>query len=377
MHHSIERQSVSQTFHSIFEIANASENIFIPSEFVDGSNITHRYRIPIHQRRYQWSKNQEKLFIHSLLQNYPIHSIICISRVDVSSTNPYVFYDIEDGQSRLTCCWKFVNGLFTIKIGNDNEVNYSNLSPELRQRLSNYTLTFEIISFAQGTTRTQELQICSDIFTRINNGKPLSCNDKFHANAHQPCMTLLKDMTSDNTFKDLFVKFCGDVGNGKSRTLLSDLCGAVLTIAHHNEIHLTTSFSENYEILHKPIDQLSKSNVIRFFRSYFDTISKYITNVKKVYGKLSGTLGYYCYLFVNRDEYASKPYEEALIWYLQKRNINHKYTPKTFWMLSDGEKRNCRPINIKKRVDAIIQAFIERNNADESDNGESSSSDTE
>lgn len=377
MINSIERQTVSQTFHSLFEIPNASETIFTPPDYTDSSVAIQRYRIPSHQRRYQWSKNQEKLFIHSLLQNYPIHSIICISRVDVSSANPYVFYDIEDGQSRLTCCWKFVNGLFTIKIGNDNEINYSKLSPELRQRVSNYSITFEIISFAQGTTRTQELQMCSDIFTRINNGKPLSCNDKFHANSHQPCMVLLMDMINDNTFKDLFKRFCGDVGKGKSRALLSDLCGAILTIAHHNEIHLTTSFSENYEVLNKSIDQLSKSNVIRFFRSYFDTISKYITNVKKVYGKLSGTLGYYCYLFVNRDEYINIPYEEALIWYLQKRNINHKYTPKTFWMLSDGEKRNCRPINIKKRVDAIIQAFIQRDESDENDNDYSSSSDTE
>ena len=375
MNTSIERQTISQTFHSMFETTNAGQNVFTPPDFAADSVATQRYRIPEHQRRYQWSKNQEKLFIHSLLQNYPVHSIICIERVDQSSG--YIYYDIEDGQSRLTCCWKFVNCHFAIKLGNENEVKYLDLSLELRQRLSNYTLTFEIVTFAQGTTRAQELQICSDIFTRINNGKPLSCNDKFHANSHQPCMKVLMDMINDGAFKDLFKRFCGDVGKGKSRALLSDLCGAILTIAHHNDAHLTTSFSENYDVLASPIDQHAKANITRFFSDYFDALSAHITNKKKAYGKLSGVLGYYCYLFVNRDEYVDKPYEDALVWYLQKRNENHKYVPRTFWILSDGEKRNCRPTNIKKRVNAIIQAYIERDDFDDSDDSDSSSSDTE
>ena len=373
----IERQTVSMTFNSIFETTNAGKNIFTPPDFVTDQVVTQRYRIPDHQRRYKWSKNQEKLFIHSLLQNYPIHSIICIQRLDVSCVNPYVFYDIEDGQSRLTCCWKFVNCHFTINLGNENEIKYSDLSHELRQRLSNYSLAFEIVTFAQGTTRAQEKQICSEIFTRINNGKQLTCNDKFYANGHQPCMEILMSFINDDTFKELFKKFCGNVGKGKSRTLLSDLCGAILTIAHHNDEHITASFSANYDVLATPIDQNAKATVTRFFSDYFSVLSENITNVKKVYGKLSGVLGYYCFLSVNHEQYYDKPYSAAFVWYLQKLNENHKFIPRTFRILSDGEKRNSSPTNIKKRVDAIIQAFIENENFHDNFDSDSSSSDTE
>lgn len=374
----IERQTISQPFHSLFEVDNANINIFTPPDFIN-NEIHRRYRIPDHQRRYQWSKNQEKLFIHSLLNNYPIHSIICISRVDVTSQSPFIYYDIEDGQSRLTCCWKFVNNLFTIKFDDGDEIKYSDLPIIMKQRLSNYTLTFEIITFTRIITRTEELQICSDIFTRINNGRPLSCNDMYHANAHKPCMTILLELLVHTEYKDLIKNYFGKVGKGKSRTLLSDLCGAILSIAHSDDIYLTTSFAENYDVLSVPIDNSSKNNVLQFFTRYFNVLTNNVTNVKKIYAKLSGLLGYYCFLHVNRSEYQNEPYNDAMLWYIKKRNENPRYIPNTFYFLTDAEKRNCRAFYIRKRVNAIIKAYNERNdnidnfiNEDEEDDDDDS-----
>lgn len=356
----IERQTISQPFHTLFESYNVNVNIFIPPDFAGQTDtVTQRYRIPCHQRRYQWSKNQEKMFIHSLLNNYPIHSIICISRVDATTQTPFVYYDIEDGQSRLTCCWKFVNNLFTIKMETGDEVKYSDLTIPMKQRLSNYTLTFEVISFIGVTTRNEELQICSDIFTRINNGKPLSCNDMYHANSHKPCMMILQSMIDDPELGDTIKKYFGIVGKGKSRSLLSDLCGAILSIAHSDDHNLTTSFAENYNVLSEPINVTTREIVTQFFRQYLNILIMQIENPKKIYGKLSSLLGYYCFLHINRIEYLDQPHREALIWYIQKRNENPRYVPNTFSMLTDGEKRNCRAPFIRKRVDAIIKAFKE------------------
>src|SRR6056300_1412161 len=133
----INRNQLQRSFHSLFEADNAA-NIFVPVGYIDSENAM-TYRIPEHQRFYKWTLDQERLFIDSLIQNYPIHSIITTTRIDTTATNPSIYFDVEDGQSRLTCCWKFANDRLTI-IREGIETKFSELPQSIRTMISNYMI---------------------------------------------------------------------------------------------------------------------------------------------------------------------------------------------------------------------------------------------
>ena len=370
----INRNQLQRSFHSLFEVDNAT-NIFVPVGYIDSANAM-TYRIPEHQRFYKWTLAQERLFIDSLNQNYPIHSIITTTRIDTTSPNPSIYYDVEDGQSRLTCCWKFANDRFTI-IHEGIETRFSELPQSIRTTISNYMIPFEELSFTQVLTRQREQAVISDIFIRINYGKQLTHNDKYHACSHVPVMVVIRYLK--DTLNVQMRRYCGNVGGGKSRLLLSDFAAVILTIAHGNMESLITSFSENYHLLNDPISDASVACVRRFFTMYFDMLD-YEGFIGKSITRLPKFLGYCVYLFIRDtdNDFTANP---ALIWYLSRLNQNKKFVPTTFSILPSASQRNCGPVAIGNRMQAIRVAYEQRNqendNLAQNDENDSDDSDSD
>lgn len=368
----INRNQLQRSFHSLFEVDNAT-NIFVPVGYIDSANAM-TYRIPEHQRFYKWTLAQERLFIDSLIQNYPIHSIITTTRIDTTSPNPSIYYDVEDGQSRLTCCWKFANDRLTI-IHEGIETRFSELPQSIRTTISNYMIPFEELSFTQVLTRQREQAVISDIFIRINYGKQLTHNDKYHACSHVPVMVVIRYLKQ--TLNVQMRKYCGNVGGGKSRLLLSDFAAVILAIAHGNMESLITSFSENYHLLNDPISDASVARVRRFFTMYFDMLDTQGFTGRSI-TKLPKFLGYCVYLFITDtdNDFTANP---ALIWYLSRLNQNKKFVPATFSILPSASQRNCGPVAIGNRMQAIRVAYEQRNqeNDDPTQNDESESDDSD
>jgi len=365
----VNRNQVQRSFHNLFLLDNASST-FIPTGYpgCDGSLI---YRIPPHQRFYKWTSHQESLFIDSIIQNYPIHSIITTTRIDTTNATPTIFYDVEDGQSRLTCCWKFANDKFTIVYDN-RECTFSDLPSNLRTAISNYMIPFEELTFNGILTRQQEQSIVSEIFIRINYGRQLTHNDKYHACSHAPAMVVLKFL-NEQVFKDQMKEFCGSIGTGKTRSMLSDMCAVILAIAHGTTDSLITSFSENYHLMQSPINDDSISRIRRFFAYYFEMLDTNNAPGKK-FGKLPGFLGYCAYLFITDtdNDFRTNP---ALRWYLSKLTENKKFVPSTFTILPSASQRNCGSVAINARIQAITVAYEHRNRENVSQNNRDYSSD--
>jgi hypothetical protein len=370
----INRNQLQRSFHSMFEVDNAT-NIFVPVGYIDSENAI-TYRIPEHQRFYKWTLDQERLFIDSLIQNYPIHSIITTTRIDTTATNPSIYYDVEDGQSRLTCCWKFANDRLTI-IHEGIEIKFSELPQSIRTMISNYMIPFEELSFTQVMPRQREQAVVSDIFIRINYGKQLTHNDKYHACSHVPVMVVIRYLKQ--TLNTQMRKYCGNVGGGKSRLLLSDFAAVILTIAHGNMDSLITSFSENYHLLNDPISDASVTRVRRFFTMYFNMLDTQGFTGKSI-TRLPKFLGYCVYLFITDtdNDFTTNP---ALTWYLSRLKQNKKFVPATFSILPSASQRNCGQVAIGNRMQAIQVAYEQRNqendNLAQNDEDDSDDSDSD
>jgi hypothetical protein len=319
-----------------------SEEVFKPrgtGETPEESTLS--YRIPAHQRFPSWSLPKKQRLVESVLKDYPIHAFIMIRQ-----NMDYSF--VEDGQTRMTSLHEFIMDAFPCETGTIGAgKKFSELPSKMQQAFLNYQVTIE--SFNATSTSADEM---ADIFERLNSGKPLSDNDKFHARLNTPVLAFALEIKDHPELRVDFTHFIGPIGTGKTRKLLGDIVGTINALSFDGCACINTSYELNYKYLSNEIDSAQKDNIFQFFKAYFkmlhDSLDTFDAKPKKRFGKLSGPLGLSVCSWVN---------EQAIIacipWYVVKVSKNSKYEPKTFKLLSSGDKRNCQGNAIKRRLDAI------------------------
>ena len=107
--------------------------------FMDRDNSDLLFRIPEHQRFPCWNKDKKQKLVDSVLNNYPIHSIICSKHYDICDTKVKEYYDIEDGQTRLSILQSYFNGDFT----NEHGYYFGDLSRSSQRILENYEVSIK------------------------------------------------------------------------------------------------------------------------------------------------------------------------------------------------------------------------------------------
>ena len=359
----INRRRIDHSFRSLFE-GDTKNDTFVPVKY-DESEKQMTYRIPAHQRFYNWNPEQERACIDSVINNYPVNSVCVIVRIDATTcpARPVIYYDVEDGQSRLTCCWKFANEKFTI-MHEGNETTFSDLPQNIRNMISDYLIPFEEITFTQELTHQGEQEIISNIFIRINCGKHLTSNDKYYACSHVPVMRIIHGLKVQ--FSKTMKTYCLNVGGGKTRMLLDHFAAVILAIGHGNIALLIASFDANYKFMNDPISHESITRIGTFFVMYFGMLKTHNVTEKlgKLITKLSNFLGYCAYLFIT-DLETNFNTNHAMIWYLDCLKQNTKFVPTTFSILTSAHQRNCGPVPISCRVKAISEAYDRTTESDE------------
>ena len=146
-----------------------------------------------YQRDMTWSDDQNSLFIDTLINGYIVPSIVLLK--SENEQNDYEF-DCVDGQHRLTCIKKFIEGKITHKIKINNTHSYINicyqnnlaepeqntitkyLSKKEKQTFDNIKIPiFKIIN-------NVDKQTIRDIFCRLQNGVKISRFGKLKNQRH-------------------------------------------------------------------------------------------------------------------------------------------------------------------------------------------------
>ena len=317
------------------------------------------YRIPEHQRFPAWPTTKKQKLVDSIFKNYPIHAFIAIRHLVVDGDDVTEFCNIEDGQTRMTSLQEYMLNGYPSEAGdgpNDGKL-YSELEPAMKERFKNYQVTLEVFS-GRGITN----DVIADIFNRLNSGKPLGDNDKFHSRMNTPIMDFLNELKGHIDLRDNIEKFIGAIGTGKSRKGLGDIVGAILAVATRHEDSggqacINTSYEQNYKYLKKVLTNPQRNDVIAFFKAYFAMLHRANSSTtarpkKHLYGKLSGVLGLSVFCWVSDGQIRSE-----IEWYLTKLIQNPKYEPATFRELTKGDIRNCQGASVARRVDKIIMEY--------------------
>ena len=320
------------------------------------------FRIPIHQRFPSWSLSKKQRLVDSVLRNYPIHAIIATRKLENDGLDVIVYFDIEDGQTRMTALQEYYMDEFACECGDDsigNGKKFSELSPTMKQHFINYQVTMETFSGDRNTTNND----IAEIFNRLNSGKSLSDNDKFHSRDETPVLKKLVKVTNNSELKPDFNHFIGQIGGGKTRKGLSDMVGAILSIAtktgdHGGKACINTSYELNHRYLALDFaeDKYKYADIIKFFKSYFEMLHSVIDSItskpRKNFGKLSGVLGLSVYSWITTEKI-----HPAIGWYTSKLVHDPKYEPDSFRQLTKGDIRNCQGDSVYRRLCKIIEQY--------------------
>ena len=328
------------------------EGKFTPRYSLNQSNGFKEYETPEHQRFSAWKLSQKQSLVDSVLNNWPIHAIILSKHIKIDSNNvPFQYFNIQDGQTRLGALHEFLYGKYTTIDGK----MFSDLSQEQQYQFRNYQLSIEVLSMPNVAENDKQI-LLANIFGRLNSGTPLNNNDKFYSQNKTPIVEYALNFPRIDEYKELFKKYIGNVGSGKTRNLVSDMVGGILSIINCSESSLNTSYELNYNSIYQKVQDDNKIAVQTFFSAYFKFLDNSIGKLTKIpnkgpkkYGKLSGVFGLVICSWIQFGEI-----HKSLERYVIQLFYDSGFDPHGFADLSVGDRRNCQGKSIHNRLDKII-----------------------
>ena len=232
----------------------------------------YRYRIPIHQRYPQWKNTKINKLINSVLSVYAIGGIIVSKHIE----DNIEFFNIEDGQSRLSVLQRFYNDEITYNT-EDNDGNtlifkYSELDENEKEIFKSTIIPIQIlINFSDDDLHEQ--------FERLQDGEPLRDKDLYWNRSDTYFVQYALNLTRENFWINEYMGTTKPITD-THRDRLPDVCALISAfVKEEGKRHITSSFKTHFEILNKaPISEAVR-NEIKHFLEYYSSIIRGIYNL--------------------------------------------------------------------------------------------------
>lgn len=320
---------------------------------------TKRYRVPLHQRFPSWPLDLKQKLVNTILQDFPLGSVIVTLHFETGGGH---YFNVQDGQTRLTVLHEFVNNKFPAEDGR----YFKDFTPDECARFMNYQISWEVIEKAEATDREFE-EIIAEMFERLNSGKPLSDNDKFYARMSTPVMQFVMSLKKSPEFGMLLKKYCWpDLGSGKTRTGLKEVAGIVMPLILNCTDCITTSYKTNGKLMvstDPTPEDLERVNT--FLRLFFRIIELAIPNVAKpnraIFNKIPSILGMMLCSWIQ----AGGDLDDEMWIKFIKAAHDHKHFIRTLFAKVDDFDRRCATTSaFNAKITAAVEAFSQTRSFD-------------
>lgn len=101
---------------------------------------------PAYQREFVYGEKEQKAVINTIISGFPLNTLYWIVKDDGA-------YELLDGQQRTMSICEYIDGAFSIDLGDGMPRAYGNLTEEMKQKILDYKLTIYFCS--DGTTDEQ------------------------------------------------------------------------------------------------------------------------------------------------------------------------------------------------------------------------------
>lgn len=327
------------------------------------------YRIPEHQRFYKWGEAMQTRLIESVMCNLPLDALMFSKHKDGEQD----YFMIQNGQQRMTTLHNFKYNKCgpNVKYG---KKGYDDFDAKEKQRFDTYQVPCQFISKKSARVSEESYNVTlTCIFERLNSGKPLTDNEKYHARRNASVVDFaIKELIEDPELSAGFATFVGPIGTGKTFKQMGDMVGAVLSIVNGTGCYITTSFMNNCKKIDEILTEEQKQCVKDVLKHWFRLLNLTLTNtnavpteimclrgVKKIYGKLSGPFGLF---IVNKILHTKGEFDwddHCWVWAIQNWNTS-EFNNDVFGSLSAGERRNLGLLGdagLTKKLEALIVCF--------------------
>lgn len=253
-----------------------------------------KYKIPGHQRFFRWKPEQERDLVDSVINGYPIPSIIVHKTLEENRET----YWVEDGQQRLTALHRFVNNKFAYE-----NLYYCKEGVDETRRLTQHQLRYfdnrQIpVTIVEGDLTSDTK---ADIFHRLQRGTPLSNGEKLMSRSSTKAVSLALEMMERFSHEDNSMFKSLD----KKRKTLENAVGVVSGFIMGSPF-ITNSYERLYKFLDN--EDFEDANKLRhldegimFIKSIYDKVyeengtinssnrcnlGKYLSKLIHVYNRL-------------------------------------------------------------------------------------------
>jgi len=312
------------------------------------------YRIPEHQRFPSWKLTKKQLLIDSVIKNYPIHDIMCIKHYEIDGPKVSEYYDIEDGQTRLSVLQEFYSGGFKMEDGR----SFEELPHNEQRKFENYEICFHITTLEDD----DDPNCVHDMFERYQMGEPLKDHDKFWNRKDTPIVKFAVELIKSGVMD----KYMGTKNfSSQNRKKLSDITSLICLIVlwSKDREYINNTYLSHYKSLDYELTDNDKTKVRQFINYYFEIIDLSYTkydkqkNEKCIYSRLGVYLGHilYDYFENNTIDNSSKVDMWATFIEYTRRYKTLIQKDKQLWNNVEGNPTWSQPKYIGKRCERIIE----------------------
>ena len=318
------------------------------------------YRIPEHQRFPQWNKEQRWGLIDTVFRNYTMSGIVLSEKnVQDKKTGKLVkYYDIEDGQTRLSILQDFHACRFALS----NDLTFDDLDLEDQKRFLDYKITKEVIQNKSRTSEDYDNHI-HEMFERLQGGKRLTDDDKYW-NRYKTQLVTFAISIIKTYGNDFNIKYFSD----KKRKGLTNICGLIggyLYGSNNNKMGYSPAFRHQMHNLNKEITKSQKISVINFIKYYIDIKDDSYSLLPKNKGEkdldFKNNAKYINMIMLDYKDHGSSKKIWIDYFILSRNNINFSTGICSIYNnLTKANKQNNSEENIRVRLNRVKEFYRDK-----------------
>lgn len=220
-----------------------------------------KYNAPDHQRygANKWKLFEKQRIVDSVYKGYPIQGLTGSHHNGIVKGKAESWIDYEDGLSRLGNLQEYYNDGFKYagKL-------FSELDTDYQKRFEQYTVSIDIMYTV--TDEAISAETITDVFDRLNSGKPLDDKDRFWSKKDSsPLVKAAIELMKEPYWNAKVMKT--EKFGDKDRSILPEVCGLVATIAFGLD-YTSTAASRLFDVIQKPIPDGTKKRLQDFCAFY-------------------------------------------------------------------------------------------------------------
>lgn len=332
---------------------------------LEGSNL--EYRIPEHQRKPEWNTTQKSELIDTIFKGFPIGSIILSERIE----EDVKYYDIEDGQTRLSN----IQGYFMNKypLIENTDTYFKNLKIGEKNRFLDYKIPKIVLQKCNCVSDYIHDDNIHETFERLQGGKALADKDKIMNRVDKPIVKyIIEDIIgkySEYDGKDILgVKKFNVLNN---RKVLPELVGIVCGLCYKDEECFDkgyfTAYKDNHSILmDKVLNDIQKSLVLDFIDWYYDVIKScnivrdpVDTDNNVNYSKFNKILGLCVFDYIDKS---TTPEDKKKMWIdiINTMKLSDNFIDTIWNGMAKGDQRNCTKSGLTNRLERMYNFYNDK-----------------